>query len=335
MLRSLRLVLLAAVARRSASQTSQSHVAFCDSIGRLQPLTGSNRCSSRQISGSDCTAHYYRYPDNAYRQCVWSNSRCAFGPDTIQCGRPMPPPPPPLPPLISCDQLAGKTQGGCYEHTGEGELACASHIAQEADGALYPCHWAQAHPVKHPEEMGCVADRTYALICSPPPAPPGPPPPPSRPPPPSIPSPPGSPPPPSPPPSPSPPPNQDFCSTWRMEALPPFAKCESRENSDDCEDSYIEKRNGAYRPCHWVSSSDAPDSCKPADRDIICWTPRPPPSPSPPPTMTCGDARVRAESCNAGPPFALSKGSCPLHYEANGPLEYPCVWGPRPKGGEV
>jgi hypothetical protein len=323
------------MAQRSASQTSPSNTAFCDHIGALQPLTGTNRCSSRKISGSDCTAHYYRYPDNAYRQCTWSNNMCGFAPDTVQCGRPMPPPPPPPPPLISCEQQVGKTQSSCFEHTGEGQLACASHITQDAQGALHPCKWAQAHPVKHPEEMGCISDPSYALLCSPPPSPPSPPPPPSPPSPPPPPLPPGGPPPPSPPPSPTPPPNNEFCATWRMEALAPFTTCDTRENSDDCEDSYIQKSNGAYRPCVWASSPDAPDSCKPADQDILCWTPRPPPSPSPPPTMTCSDARVRTEKCNARPPRELGKGSCSVHYEQDGYREYPCVWGASENGGEA
>ena len=319
MLQSLRLALLAAVARRSVSQTSPPpppNTLFCDHMAGLQPLTGSNRCSSR-TSGLDCHAHYYRYPDNSYRQCVWKNQRCGFAPDTIQCWRPLPPPPPLPPPLIQCEHLARKELTTCFAHTDEGETACAHrYMSQDSDGALHPCMWGQMHPVTHPFELGCKVDMSFAVICSPPPSPPKPPPPPS---PPSLPSPPSRPSRPSPPPFPSPPPNHEFCANvGRKVALPPSTLCDTVKYSDDCEDSYVRISTGAYRPCLWAEASD---SCQPAEANVLCWTPQPPPSPRPPPIMTCGGGRVRTDQCKEH-----SSGSCPLHYVQSGMTAYPCVW---------
>ena len=196
-----------------------SSIDFCTHMEGRVALHAPHWCSTVQTDPVDCENHFYANPDNSARPCAWNfeTSTCHFGPNTFQCGIPLPPPPPPPPPWLSCAHLSDTIEvSSCLdipEATCEQYHEAMSHGGEDETAVitvLHPCRWMHLHPVTHPEKMGCAGDRSHGLMCSPPPSPPSPPPPPS---PPTIPSPPAPPPPPRPPSpsSPPPPPNHEFC----------------------------------------------------------------------------------------------------------------------------
>ena len=314
-----------------------SSIAFCTHMEGRIALHAPHWCSTVQTDPADCENHFYANPDNSFRPCAWDfeTSACHFGPNTFQCGIPLPPPPPPPSPFLTCDHLAASIEvSSCHDIP---QATCDQYheVRSEESGAgtisvLHPCRWKQLHPVTHPNEIGCAGDGSLGLMCSPPPSPPSPPPPPS---PPTIPSPPLEPPPPRPPSPPSlppPPPNHAFCDHRDFKIGKNVLQhwCRDSTDEDACEMTYlIDERHGGrvYHECVWQVHDQ---TCRMSRHDIRCWLPTPPPPPpppSPPPLIDCSllrSTKAPTELC-----LERTQWDCTHYFQQEGEVFYPCVMG--------